>query len=202
MSEWEDDEDDTEDDGESEIMSSSTDSPIDWAGEGGFDEEFDMAPRFLTAFSISPDADDLPPPFFPPSRDLTPSLGTFTSLAPDADDLPQPHFDFDSPVFTVSSPSSDWGVGSPPSLWSDTLESMMSPDPGDLPIPSFEVGVFEHLEDPDRRQDGVKQEDTLYHIGYWGIFSERFFQVEGGGCEGLNNRRWLDWTGTGSRGRA
>lgn len=193
---WEEDEDEER----SEMSSSSADSDIDWEGEEGFDEEFNMVPRFLTSFSLAPDAENLPPPFFPQSGDSTPSLDAFASLSPDASDLPQPCFDPDPPMFAINSPSSSRGVSSMSSSRSDTFESIVSPDPEDLPLPcfevyaQFEVGGVGNLKPPDCRENVSGEKGVSYHIGDWATVCGRFFPLEGGGYEGLDARKWVDWT--------
>lgn len=197
--EWEDDDDETtseEDEERSEMTFSSATSDIDWEGEEGFDGEFDIFPRFFTSLSISPDAEDLPSPFFPPSKAPTPSA----PHSPDATDLPQPRFNSDPPVLKVSLPSSIRGVDSASSSWSDTLESMVSPDPEELPLPRFEICVrlgvdgLEHLEHHNNRQNKVGGKGALDYLGGQATVRAWFYQVEGRGREDLGIQRWIDWT--------
>ena len=185
----------------SEMTSSSVDSDIGWQGEKEFDEdeEFDMTPRFLTSYSISPDADNLPPPYFPPSGSSPPmpSPDSPIFLSPDASELPEPHFDSDPPEFVDNSPQSVWGVNFQHSPPSGTLESMLSPDPEALPLPCFEMDDQPEAENPghpDRHQNRVGERGVLYHIGDWAAVCGRFFQVEAEGSGGPATRRWLDWT--------
>lgn len=139
VSDWEDDEDETSSEEDEEMTSSSVDSDIFWGGKEEIYEDFDIVPRFLTSFTISPDAENLPSPFFPPSRGSTPVSNTFTSLSPDANELPQPYFDSDPPVFVVNATTNVRGIDSRSSPWSNALEPMVAPNPEDLPPPCFEV---------------------------------------------------------------
>ena len=188
--EWEDDEDEETSEGDevrSEMTSCSTDSDIDWEAE--FDEEFYITPRFLTSSSISPDAENLPSPFFPPSRDSSPSPDPFASLSPDAGDLPQPYFDCDPPVFAANSPPTVRGTEAVPrpSPWPGVLEIIVSPDPEDLPLPCFGVraqlgvGSFEHLGDPDFCHNRVVEKGGPDHIWDRGIVCGRIFRLGAGG---------------------
>ena len=155
MTGWEDDWDrptTEEDEKGSDLTPDPEDLDIhaDWEGEGWFDEEedYDAQRRCLPPYFLSPDPEDLPAPFFPPSNGPPPT--SLTPLSPDADDLPQPHFDSDpySPVSTVNSRSSVPGLDRTWSSQSDSYESIISPDPAELPPPNFgiydrfEVGVF------------------------------------------------------------
>ena len=196
MAEWEDDEDETtseEDEVMSRVTSSTVESDIDWEEEEGFGGEFDIIPRFFTSFGISPEAEDLPSPFFPPSRNSTPSLDTFDSLSPDANDLPQPRFDSDLQGFAVIPPPRIRGAESPPSLTSESLGSIVSPDPEDLPLPCFEIYArfeLEELEHPGYpHHKRINEEGVLDRIREWAAACGRFCQVENGGYEDLNTWR-------------
>ena len=197
MTEWEDDEDEpTNEEDEERSDPEELDADVDWEGGRCFEEEdYDVPRRFLPSFLLSPDPEDLPAPFFPPStRSLLPPL-SLASLSPDADDLPQPHCDSDpyAPVATVDSRSSVPGLDRTRSSRSDSFESIISPDPADLPPPDFEIyarfGVegFKFPEPHDR-----------HHV--WLGFGEgRREVVIGEGGMGLGSgaerpRRWLDRT--------
>ena len=143
---------------------------IDWED---YDEELGAPRRFLPSFLFSPDPEDLPAPFFPPSRDSTPPPRTPTSVSPNASDLPQPHFDSDPhpPMSTVNLLPSAPGVIPPPSLHSGSLESTVLPDPRDLPPPSFETccrfraGGFGLAVSSDRRRRWTDDRGTGDHTG-------------------------------------
>lgn len=208
MAGWEDDEYETtpKEDEERTILTPGpvdNDNDTDWEGEESsdeedYDEERDVLHQLLPPFMRSPDPEDLPAPFFPPSSDPTPSSRTFASLSPKACDLPQPCFstDPDSPVSNASSWPSVPGLGYPRSPWSDLF---LSPDPEDLPPPVFEIydraeageldpsGPFGHC--PDRSGE----RDTQGHArrldeGSWKAVTSEERKVSGSG-----NRRWLDW---------
>ena len=118
------------------------------------------------SYIISPDPEELPAPFFPPSP------CTHDSLSPNACELPQPRFYSDprppAPA-TNSWLSAPRSIPQPPS-WYGRLEPIAFPDPEDLPPPNFqiyarfEVGVLEHPSPPDRHQDRI-DERTRGHSG-------------------------------------
>ena len=206
---WEEDEDEMtpeQDEGRSDPTPGPVDSDNDthWEGEERFDEEdydeeFDVPRRFLPSFILSPDPEDLPAPFFHP----TPSGHALASLPPDARDLPQPRFDSDpySPVSNVSSWSNAPGLDRPSrSSRCDSFESIVSPDPEDLPPPDFEiydrfeVGVFEFP--LDRHQDRLG-ETGARDRARWGFGKGLWKAMTGVGrkmSESGHRRRWLDWT--------
>lgn len=169
MNGWDDDEDETtseEDEERSELVSDpeDLDDEVDWEGEEWFEEEdYDAPHRFLPSFLLSPDPEELPTPFFPPSNNPIAPPPSIAPLSPDADDLPQPHFGSDlySPISVVNSQSSVPGLDRTRSSWSDSLESIISPDPEELPPPNFgiydrfEVGVFKFPEPHDRHHAGL-----------------------------------------------
>jgi len=171
------------------------DNEANWEGEELFEveeEEYDAPRRFLPSF-VSPDPEDLPAPFFPPSNGPLPPLPLLVPLSPDAEDLPQPHFDSDpySPISGVSSRSSVPGLNHTRSSRSNSFESIVSPDPGDLPPPDFEiydrfeVWGFKFPEPHDR-----------HHVG-WGFGEGRREVAIGEGRKvlgGGRHWRWLDWT--------
>ena len=186
-----------------------TDTDIDTDWEGGewsheaYGEGLDVPRRFLPSFILSPEPEDLPAPFFHPSSDSTPSSHTLASLSPEACDLPQPFFDSDpySPISDVSSRSSISGPGQPRSSRSDSFGSIVSPDPGDLPPPDFEiydraeVGGFEFLEPLDCHQDRLGKRGTRGHA-HWGLGEGLWKAVTSAGRKMSGSgqrRRWLDW---------
>ncbi|KAF9647712.1 hypothetical protein BDM02DRAFT_3129548 [Thelephora ganbajun] len=208
MSGWEDDEGEAipeEDQERSDLTPGSADNDNDndndwkekeeWSNEEDYGEEFDIPRRFLPSFILSPDPEDLPAPLFHLSSDSTPSPRTLTSLSPDACDLPQPHFDSNPYplVLAVNSRSSVPGVDRLRSPQLDSFESIVSPDPEDLPSPDFEicdrseVGGFELPGLPDHHQDRPDKRGTRDHAG-WG-FGEGLWKVVTGG----GRKVWLDW---------
>jgi len=213
---WEDDEEKTmpEQDGErSDLIQGPVDNDNDtdtnwkgekWSGEEDYGEGLDTPHQFLPSFILSPDPEDLPAPFFHPSSDPTPSPHTFASLSPDACELPQPRFDSDpySPISNVSSPSNLPGLDSSWSSRTESFESVVSPDPGDLPPPDFEVydqleaGGFEFPEHLDRHQDRLGERGARDHAGL--ALGERLWKVVIGGGRKVSGsghpRKWLDWT--------
>lgn len=160
---WEGEEDDTtpgEDDAwtpDQTSMATYGDNDSQWDGEEEFGERFGAPCRFLPTFLLSPDPEELPAPFFPPSRDAMLSPRTPTSLFPDARELPQPRFDADPhpPLIGVSSWMSTPGVDLQPLPRFGSPESIMSPDPEDLPPPNFGIhtqfkfGRFGRLRPPE-----------------------------------------------------
>ena len=196
MTGWEDDEDETTaEEGEegSDLTPEILDDEVDWEGEEWFEEDRDASRRFLPSFIFSPDPEDLPIPFFPPSNHPIPPPPSLAPLSPDADDLPQPHFDSDSysPISVVNSQSSVPGLDHTRSSWSDSFESIISPDPEDLPAPNFgiydrfEVGVFKFPGPHDHHHFGLGLPKGLRGI------------VMGEGRRALGDKypqRWLGWT--------
>ena len=178
------------------------DTDTDWEGEEWFDEDYGEGFRFLPSFILSPDAEDLPAPFF--HGDSTPSPRTLASLSPEARDLPQPGFNpgLYSPVSDVSSRSSVSGPSQPLSSRFDSFGSIVSPDPEELPPPDFEfydppeVGGFEFPGPLDCRQDRICKRSTQDRTrcglgeGLWEAMKSAERKVSGS----RHRRRWLDWT--------
>ena len=187
MVEWEDDED--EEGSDLTLCSEGNDVDTDREGEGWSDEEdYDVLHQFLPSFILSPDPEDLPTPSFHPSNGSQASSRSLASLSPDASDLPQPYFDSDrySPAPVVSSRSSR----------PDSLESIVAPDPEDLPPPDFEtydrfeVEGFKFPEPHDRHQDRFGERGTRDRVpgaDWWRV-------VMGGEREVSGHRRRPDWT--------
>ena len=211
MTGWEDDEGEGE--SEEEEKSSLTPGPIDtendtdwkeeeWSDED-YDEDLDVARRSLPPFILSPDPEDLPTPFFHLSRDSTPSPHTLASISPDACDLPQPHFDPDpySPISDASSQSNVPGLACTRSSRTDSFESIVSPDPGDLPPPDFEicdrfeVGELEFPAPLDCHQNQLGERGARDHAR-WGSGKSLWKVVTGGGRKvsgSGRHRRWPIW---------
>ena len=177
---------------------------VEWSDEEDWSEGLDDPRRFLPSFILSPDPEELPAPFFHSSSDSTPSSRMLASLSPEACDLPQPCFDPDpySPVSGVSSRSSALGPGRLRSSRSDSFGSIVSPDPGDLPPPDFEiydrieVEGFEFPEPLECHQNRLGKRGTRGHArwglgeGLWKAVTSAGRKVSGSG----HRRRWLDWT--------
>ena len=182
MAEWE-----TEEAGTTPGEDEETPFPADdgdWEGEGHC-EELRLPPWPI----CSPDAEDLPPPFFPPSRESSPP-----SLSPDACYLPQPRFDQHPLASVVNSQPSMPGADPQPSLWYGPLPPIMFPDPEDVPSPAFDIlGVeaYDHLGPDDNHQDGVdwsEQHQTTGRLGrsFWEVV------MDGGkGPEPHHHQGWL-----------
>jgi len=183
-----------------------TDTDTDWEGEEWFDEEdYGEGFRFLPSFILSPDAEDLPAPFFHPSGNSTPLPRTLASFSPEACDLPQPRFNpgLYSPVSDVSSRSSVSGPSQPRSSRFDSFGSIVSPNPEELPPPDFEfydrleVGGFEFPGPLDCRQDRIGKRGTRGHTrcglgeGLWEAVKSPGRKVSG---SKHHRRRWVDWT--------
>lgn len=168
------------------------DDEVDWEGEEWFEEgDYDAPRRFLPSSIISPDPEDLPTPFFPPSNHPLPPPPSPAPLSTDADDLPRSHFDSDqySPISVANSQSSVPGLKG--TSWFDPFGSIISPDPEDLPPPDFgiydrlEAGVFKFPEPHDH-----------HHVGL-GFPKARQGVVMGEGRKVLGAKypqRLLDWT--------
>lgn len=194
MTGWEDDEDETtteEDEERSDLTPDleDLDDEVDWEGEEWFDEEdYDTPHRFLPPFFLSPDPEDLPAPFFPPSNNPIPPPPSPAPLSPDADDLPQPCFDSDpySPISVVNSQSSVPGLDRTRSSWSDSFESIISPDPEELPLPNF--GTCDRFKFPEPHD--------RHHVGLGFGKGQRGFVIgEGRRALGAEYpRRLPDWT--------
>lgn len=190
MTEWEDDEDEATTEEDEERFNPTPEpeddgNEADWEGEEDSDEEdYDVPRRFLSSFILSPDPGELPIPFFHSSSNPPLPPSSPASLSPDASELPQPCFDSD-PLTPSSVPP---GLDHEWSSRSDSFESIISPDPGDLPLPDFEVydrfgiGGLKFPEPHDCHQDRLSGRSPRDHAGLGR-------RVSGAG----RHRRWPDW---------
>ena len=140
----------------------------DWENSS---EELDDTRQSLPLCMLSPDADDLPPPFFPPSRGSTPAPRTLASLSPGACNPPQPRFDSNPhpPIFVVNTQPSGLVAAPQHSPRSDSLEPTMFPGAWDAPPLNFEiyaqfgVGMFSYPSLPGCHPDQVEVRGARDH---------------------------------------
>ena len=176
MNGWEDDEDKATLEGDKKRIAPMS-GPTYIDNDIDNDEELNFPYRLLPSFILSPDPDpeELPAPFFHPSKDPTLPPHPLTSLSPEARALPLPCFDPNpySPLPDVGPRSNPSGFERPPSPWLDSFGSIMFPNSGNLPPPDFEiydrigVGGFWRFPGPlDCRQDQPSNRGARGHA-YW-----------------------------------